>query len=205
MRTLALDEIATSRLALSGLRPADAAEMTAVLADERLYEFIGGRPPTAAELRDRYLRLAAGSGRPDEIWLNWIVRQRVTRRPVGTVQATVKTAVETAAETAAESGIPGAAPQAGALMTGSAASGVLAGAIRTAWVAWVIGASWQGRGYGAEAATALVNWLRGQDISIINAAIHPANLASASVARRAGLVPTSAELDGEQVWSLPGR
>ncbi len=197
MRTLALDEIATSRLALSGLRPADAAEMTAVLADERLYEFIGGRPPTAAELRDRYLRLAAGSGRPDEIWLNWIVRQCATRRPVGTVQATVKTA--------AESGIPGASPQAGALMTGTAASGVLAGAIRTAWVAWVIGASWQGRGYGAEAATALVNWLRGQDISIINAAIHPANLASASVARRAGLVPTSAELDGEQVWSLPGR
>ena len=205
MRTLALDEIGTIRLVLSGLQPADAAEMTVVLAAQRLYEFIGGRPPAAAELRDRYLRLAAGSGRPDEIWLNWIVRQRATRRPVGTVQATVKTAVETTVETAAESGIPGAAPRAGALMTGTAASGELTGAIRTAWVAWVIGASWQGRGYGAEAATALVNWLRGQDISIINAAIHPANLASASVARRAGLVPTSAELDGEQVWSLPVR
>ena len=38
-------------------------------------------------------------------------------------------------------------------MTGTAASGELTGAIRTAWVAWVIGASWQGRGYGAEAAT----------------------------------------------------
>ena len=201
MRTLALDEIGTSRLVLSGLQPADAAEMTVVLAAQRLYEFIGGRPPAAAELRDRYLRLAAGSGRPDEIWLNWIVRQRATRRPVGTVQATVQTAVETAAE----SGIPGAAPQAGAIMTGAAASGELTGAILTAWVAWVIGASWQGRGYGAEAATALVNWLRGQDISIINAAIHPANLASASVARRAGLVPTSAELDGEQVWNLPVR
>ena len=201
MRTLATDQIATSRLVLSALRPADAAEMTAVLADEQLYEFIGGRPPTAAELRERYLRLAAGSGRPDEIWLNWIVRQRATRRPVGTVQATVKTAIETAVETAR----PGAAPRTGELMTGSAASGALAGPIRTAWVAWVIGASWQGRGYGAEAATALLNWLRGQGIAIINAAIHPANLASAGVARRAGLIPTSAELDGEQVWTLPGR
>jgi RimJ/RimL family protein N-acetyltransferase len=197
MRTLATDEIATSRLVLSALQPADAAEMTAVLADERLYEFIGGRPPTVAELRERYLRLAAGPAQPDEIWLNWIVRLRETRQPVGTVQATVKSAVETA--------VPGAAPMTGALMTGAAAAGAAAGSVRTAWVAWVIGASWQGRGYGAEAATALVNWLRSQGTSIINAAIHPANLASAGVARRAGLVPTSAEVDGEQVWSLPGR
>ncbi len=90
-------------------------------------------------------------------------------------------------------------------MTGPAAAGALADPIRTAWVAWVIGAGWQGRGYGAEAATALLTWLRGQGIAIINAAIHPANQASAGVARRAGLIPTSAELDGEQVWSLPGR
>ena len=119
----------------------------------------------------------------------------MTRRPVGTVQATVKSAVETAR--------PDAAPRTGALMTGPAAQARWL--IRTAWVAWVIGASWQGHGYGAEAATALVSWLRGQGIGIINAAIHPANLASAGVARRAGLVPTSAEVDGEQVWSLPGR
>ena len=192
MRSLAMDEIVTSRLVLSALQPADAAEMTAVLADERLYEFIGGRPPTAAELRERYLRLAAGSGWPDEIWLNWIVRLRAAGEPVGTVQATVKSAVETA--------VPGAAP--GPALAGSRSIGRWLG---PDGVAWVIGASWQGHGYGSEAATALVSWLRGQGTSIINAAIHPANLASAGVARRAGLVPTSAEVDGEQVWSLPGR
>lgn len=184
MRIPGRDEIATSRLVLSGLRPADAAEMTAVLADERLYEFIGGAPPGLAELRDRYLRLAAGSGRPGEIWLNWIVRLRDTRQPVGTVQATIHAAVEAA--------VPGGVALAGVPLAGAA------------WVAWVIGASWQGRGYATEAATALVNWLRGQGATAINAAIHRANLASAGVARRAGLVPTSAEVDDEQVWSLPG-
>jgi RimJ/RimL family protein N-acetyltransferase len=195
MTTSGVEEIATSRLVLSGLRPADAAEMTAVLADQRLYEFIGGGPPSLAELRDRYLRLAAGSGRPGEIWLNWIVRLRDTRQPVGTVQATIHATAETAVSGAAVSG---------AAVPGAAVSGAVAPLAGVAWVAWVIGASWQGRGYAAEAATALVNWLRGQGATAINAAIHPANLASAGVARRAGLVPTSAQVDDEQVWSLPG-
>ena len=38
--------------------------MVAVLGDERLHEFIGGRPATPAELRERYARLGAGSRRP---------------------------------------------------------------------------------------------------------------------------------------------
>ncbi len=195
MRTLAMDEIVTTRLVLSALGPGDALEMSAVLADERLYEFIGGGPPTEAELWDRYLRLGAGSGRPDEIWLNWIVRLRDTGQAVGTVQATVKLAVEIA--------LPGAVPP-----TGAAQAAARADAARTAWVAWaawVIGASWQGHGYASEAATGLVNWLRGQGVSTVSAAIHPDNLPSAAVARRVGLVPTAAELDGEQVWSLPAQ
>ena len=35
--------------------------MAEVLGDERLHEFIGGHPPTLAELRERYRRLAEGS------------------------------------------------------------------------------------------------------------------------------------------------
>lgn len=73
------------------LRVADADELAALLDDERLYEFIGGRPATLVELRERYARLAAGSGDPDVIWLNWIVRRRADAQPVGTVQATITT------------------------------------------------------------------------------------------------------------------
>lgn len=63
--------------------------MTCVLGDERLHEYIGERPATRAELRDRYARLAAGPPGPDEIWLNWIVRRRPDDQPIGTVQATL--------------------------------------------------------------------------------------------------------------------
>jgi RimJ/RimL family protein N-acetyltransferase len=51
----------TPRLRLVPLRPDDADEMASVLGDDRLHEFIGGHPLTAAELRDRYTRLAAGA------------------------------------------------------------------------------------------------------------------------------------------------
>ena len=81
--------IETARLRLEPLRAENADEMAAVLGDERLHEFIGGRPPTVAELRDRYARLAAGSPSPDEVWLNWIVRCRTTSTAIGSVQATL--------------------------------------------------------------------------------------------------------------------
>jgi RimJ/RimL family protein N-acetyltransferase len=64
--------------------------MAGVLGDQRLYEFIGGGPPTPGELHARYHRLAAGQsadGRQE--WHNWIVRQHSDRRAVGTVQATL--------------------------------------------------------------------------------------------------------------------
>jgi len=80
----------TARLELTPLAVADADAMAAVLADERLYEFTGGEPATASELRGRYARQVAGSGRPDEVWLNWIVR--VGGEPVGYVQATAEPA-----------------------------------------------------------------------------------------------------------------
>jgi pimeloyl-ACP methyl ester carboxylesterase len=71
---------------------------------------------------------------------------------------------------------------------------------REAAVAWVIGTPWQGRGYASEAAIALVSWLSGQGAAAITAHIHPRHAASATVAERAGLVPTAEEVDGERVW-----
>ena len=63
-------------------------------------------------------------------------------------------------------------------------------------VAWVIGVPWQGRGYAAEAAMAIVAWLGGP----VTAHIHPDHKGSASVARRLGLEPTDEIEDGEVVW-----
>jgi RimJ/RimL family protein N-acetyltransferase len=68
---------------------ADAEELAPVLEDDRLHEFIGGRPLTLPELRDRYGRLVAGSPDAGEVWLNWVVRSRFDETAVGTVQATV--------------------------------------------------------------------------------------------------------------------
>jgi RimJ/RimL family protein N-acetyltransferase len=64
--------------------------MVEVLVDERLYGFIGGPLTSRDEVRERYERLAGGSGNPDEVWLNWIARRRSDSRPVGTMQATLR-------------------------------------------------------------------------------------------------------------------
>lgn len=81
--------ISTENLELAPLLEADSAKMAEVLGDERLHEFTGGSPADPGELRDRFRRLAAGSGRAEQLWLNWIVRLRATGQAVGTVQATV--------------------------------------------------------------------------------------------------------------------
>ena len=74
---------------LEPLRPEHADEMVGVLDDERLHEFIGGRPLALAELRERYQRLAVGgSADGRQLWLNWIVRGN-DGAAMGTVQATV--------------------------------------------------------------------------------------------------------------------
>jgi RimJ/RimL family protein N-acetyltransferase len=99
--------MSTERLVLTPLRQADADAMVDVLDDEELHEFIGGRPASHADLFRRYGQLEAGSGDPDEIWLNWIVRRGVAQDPIGTVQATVTRLGDTwAAEIAWVIGMP---------------------------------------------------------------------------------------------------
>ena len=63
--------------------------MAGVLNDERLHEFVGGRPLSVSELRERYEALVAGPRHTAVRWLNWIVRLRADEMPIGTVQATV--------------------------------------------------------------------------------------------------------------------
>jgi RimJ/RimL family protein N-acetyltransferase len=67
-------------------------------------------------------------------------------------------------------------------------------------VAWVIGMPYQGFGFASEAARALVGWLVANGVRDLAANIHPDNLASAAVARRAGLRPTGEYSGDELVW-----
>ncbi len=71
---------------------------------------------------------------------------------------------------------------------------------RRADIAWIVGRSWQGQGFASEAAGALVRWLEAHGTRIITAHVHPDHHASATVASRAGLSPTSELRDGERVW-----
>jgi RimJ/RimL family protein N-acetyltransferase len=75
----------------------------------------------------------------------------------------------------------------------------------SAEIAWVLGVPYQGKGYAAEAARALVAWLTDRDIHEVVARIHPDHAASGRVARRAGLHPTADLVDGEVVWRTPGQ
>lgn len=144
--------------------------MVGVLGEDALYEFIGGRPPSLAELRDRYCRYLAGSKRPGERWLNWIVRTAHDGVAIGTVQATV-------------SAIFGEPP--------------------VAELSWVIGATWQGRGFACEAAGSLVDWLHAKGIDDMRAHINSCHYSSAAVARRVGLQPTTSEREDEILWRSP--
>lgn len=67
-------------------------------------------------------------------------------------------------------------------------------------IAWVIGTPWQGNGYASEAALALIGWLEVSGIASITAHIHPNHVASAAVAKAAGLQPTERLEEGEVVW-----
>jgi RimJ/RimL family protein N-acetyltransferase len=80
------------RLVLEPLRVDHAGELVDVLSDAGLYAFTGGSPPSRADLERRYERQVAGSGRPDEVWHNWVVRPGVEGPAVGYVQATLRPA-----------------------------------------------------------------------------------------------------------------
>src|SRR6202050_3428644 len=87
---LSAGPLASERLTLEPLAPAHADELVHVLDDPALHRFTGGEPLRVDELRTRFERQARGES-PDgrDVWLNWVVRERVSGRAVGTVQATL--------------------------------------------------------------------------------------------------------------------
>ena len=109
---------------LEPLEPSHADEMVAVLDDPELHRYVGGRPATLPELRERYERQARGrSADGTQRWLNWIVRERDTGAAAGYVQATVVVA----------SGVADVAWVVGRRFQGREYAGEAAGAM-TAWL-----------------------------------------------------------------------
>lgn len=87
---LAASTLESERLVLEPLESRHADELVGVLDDPALNRFTGDMPTGSDELRARLERQARGES-PDgrDGWLNWVLRERATGRPVGTVQATV--------------------------------------------------------------------------------------------------------------------
>jgi len=69
-------------------------------------------------------------------------------------------------------------------------------------IAWLVTPSEQGRGVAVEAISSVVTWLHSINVRHIRAFIHPDHTASARVARRTGLAPTTALVDGEILWEV---
>jgi RimJ/RimL family protein N-acetyltransferase len=67
-------------------------------------------------------------------------------------------------------------------------------------LAWVVGHSYQGRGFAKEGATAVAAWLREQGATHLRAHVHPHHYASMAIARAIGLQPTDTIVDGEVSW-----
>jgi RimJ/RimL family protein N-acetyltransferase len=88
-----------------------------------------------------------------------------------------------------------------------AAIGYVQATVRSdqAFLAWLIATAHQGRGFASEAAGAVVSWLV-DDLGVteLRATIHDDHDASKGVARRIGLEPSEAFVDGERVWAGRG-
>ncbi|WP_368660349.1 GNAT family N-acetyltransferase [Kocuria sp.] len=63
-----------------------------------------------------------------------------------------------------------------------------------------MGKPWQGRDHATCAAQQLVRHLRAQGISHLVARIRPEHYASQAIARKLGMTPTDATVDGETQW-----
>jgi RimJ/RimL family protein N-acetyltransferase len=181
-RSLSAVQLESERLVLEPLRPEDADELAPVLDDMALHHFIGGEPVALEALRARFERQARGRS-PDgqDWWLNWVVRERATGRPVGTLQATIRTPELN----------PDLDPES------AAATGPVAE------LAWVIGTAHQGRGFAKEAVAVVSSWLSKHGVSRLRAHIHPDHEASKAVARSVRLASTDLIVDGEVRWESP--
>ena len=92
-RLTAVTDIAqlyTARLALEPVRAAHAAEIWPQVDDERMWQFFPEKRPAGLDaLRRLYQKWERGSASADEVWCNWLCRERATSTLVASMQATV--------------------------------------------------------------------------------------------------------------------
>lgn len=87
----ATEHLSTHRLELEPLQVGHAAEMAVALDDAALHTYTGGQPASAGQLAVRYARQVAGGSQDGrQRWCNWVIRQRVSARAIGYVQATIE-------------------------------------------------------------------------------------------------------------------
>jgi len=80
----------TPRVDLEPLRETHASETWPQLNDARMWQFFPMlRPSSRADLEAIYARRIRGPGREDEVWENWICRDRSSRALIGEMQATI--------------------------------------------------------------------------------------------------------------------
>ena len=70
----------------------------------------------------------------------------------------------------------------------------------TAELAWLVGTEFQRLGYASEAVACLANWLQNDDITSLQAYIHPGHEASQKIAASVGLRKTANQVDDEDLW-----
>lgn len=83
-------EIRTQRLILEPIRTAHAQEAWPHVDDSRMWTYFTHlRPASMLDLRRQYAKWERGSADADQIWWNWICRERATGTLAGSMQTTV--------------------------------------------------------------------------------------------------------------------
>jgi [ribosomal protein S5]-alanine N-acetyltransferase len=87
------DILSTKRLVIEPLSSQHADEMFFLLQDEEMYQFIPTLMPVSVEkLRERYQKLESRyAPNGDELWLNWVVKEKISGHLMGRIEATVYT------------------------------------------------------------------------------------------------------------------
>ena len=80
-----------SQLQFTPLKIEHAKQVFHYLQEDALYNFIPDQKYNSVQaLEKRYQQLTQGSGRTDELWINWLIYQDIEcQQTVGTIQATI--------------------------------------------------------------------------------------------------------------------
>jgi RimJ/RimL family protein N-acetyltransferase len=85
------DILTTEKLLIEPLLSTHTDEMFVILQDKEIYKYIPTNPPKdVSELETRYKKLETRSS-PDgsELWLNWVLRQKIDTSLIGRFEATI--------------------------------------------------------------------------------------------------------------------